>query len=91
MILDRLTDRQADVLRLMCSDMTDYQIAAALGISLLTARQHRYQIKQRLGGNATEICQVYEDDAKSRLVALRERIWARRWQRATAEFPGPEI
>lgn len=91
MILDRLTDRQADVLRLMCSDMTDYQIATALGISMLTARQHRYQIKQRLGGTVAEICQVYEEDARTRLAALRERFANRLWQPRAPECPAHEL
>jgi DNA-binding CsgD family transcriptional regulator len=91
-MFDLLTDRQADVLRLMCTGMNDRQIAERLGISMRTARQHRYQIKHRLQNETcTEICRMHEAQVKRRLEALRERIWRQCWHLVTPSYPGHDM
>jgi DNA-binding NarL/FixJ family response regulator len=75
MIFQKLTDRQADVLRLICDGRTDLEISQELGILLGTARQYRYNILQRLGGpDFSEICREVEEQATAAPAALRDRI-----------------
>ena len=75
MIFRKLTDRQADVLWLICDGRTDLEISQELGILVGTARQYRYNILQRLGGpDFTEICREVDEQAASMPAELRDRI-----------------
>lgn len=75
MIFRKLTDRQADVLWLICDGRTDLEIARELGILVGTARQYRYNILQRLGGaNFSEICLEVEEHSAALPPELRDRI-----------------
>lgn len=74
MIFQRLTDRQADVLWLICDGKSDHEIAQSLGILLGTARQYRYNILQRLGGSSVpDICRDVEANASSLPSKFRSR------------------
>lgn len=78
MVFHKLTDRQADVLWLICDGRTDQEIAHELGVLLGTARQYRYNILQRLGdSNLGDICHEVRDNASSLPARLRNRIAAR--------------
>lgn len=75
MIFRKLTDRQADVLWLICDGRTDLEIARELGILVGTARQYRYNILQRLGGaNFSEICLEVAEHSAALPAELRKRI-----------------
>jgi len=43
-----LTDRQGDVLRLLCAGRTTRQIAADLGLAVVTVKNYRAQLRERL-------------------------------------------
>jgi DNA-binding NarL/FixJ family response regulator len=75
MIFQRLTDRQADVLWLICEGRSDQEIANELGILLGTARQYRYNILQRLGGSSVpDICRDVKENPASLPTKLRNRL-----------------
>ncbi len=48
-VSSRLTPREADVLRLLATGMTDRQIAAALSVSRKTASNHVSSILRKIG------------------------------------------
>jgi FixJ family two-component response regulator len=74
MVFEFLTDRQADVLWLMCDGWTDREIAEDLGITLATARQYRSNVRQRLAKvPIPEICQVIEEEQPELAQQLRSR------------------
>lgn len=50
---DRLTARERQVLALVAAGRTGKEIAAALGISLRTARAHRENLGRKLGNSST--------------------------------------
>jgi DNA-binding CsgD family transcriptional regulator len=65
-----LTDRQADVLRLVCAGATPAEITAALEIRPITLYHHRQHIRARLGVcDLAEACSRCPDD----LAAAEER------------------
>jgi DNA-binding NarL/FixJ family response regulator len=52
-ILDHLTQRELEVLRLIAEGLSTKQIACQLGISFKTAATHRERILGKLGANNT--------------------------------------
>lgn len=67
MVFEFLTDRQADVLWLLCDGLTDREIAEELGITLATARQYKSNVRQRLSrAPISEICEQIESDRVGR-------------------------
>ena len=65
-----LTDRQADVLRLLCAGMTRAEAAAALGVRPDAVRKYLTDARVRLGtGTPAELCARCPDD----LAAAEER------------------
>lgn len=74
MVFRRLTDRQADVLWLICNGRSDQEIAGELGILLGTARQYRYNILQRLGGqHLGDICHEVKENPEALPAGSRVR------------------
>lgn len=64
-----LTDRQGDVLRLLCAGMTTRDAARELGIARAVVHQHLGGARARLGpGTPAELCARAPDD-----IALAER------------------
>jgi len=65
MIVARLTARQGEVLRLLCAGATTRQIATELGIAVVTVKNYRAQLRERLTPLAVaEGCvRLAEDDA----------------------------
>jgi DNA-binding CsgD family transcriptional regulator len=65
-----LTDRQADVLRLVCAGAMPAAVTAALGIRPVSLYHHRQHIRARLGvRDLAEACTRCPDD----LAAAEER------------------
>jgi DNA-binding CsgD family transcriptional regulator len=60
-VVQLLTQRQRDYLRLRCAGMSDREIAAAMGTGLSNAHVLRAAITTRLGGRTIEeICRMAE-------------------------------
>jgi DNA-binding NarL/FixJ family response regulator len=75
MVFRKLTDRQADVLWLICDGRSDQEIARELGILLGTARQYRYNILQRLGGaEMPDICREVQENPSALPASVRKRV-----------------
>ena len=67
-----LTDRQADVLRLLCAGKTYRQAATALGIARSTLAEYVVNARERLGpGTIPALCARCPDDLAA--AAARER------------------
>lgn len=47
--VEALTDRELEVLRLLCQGLSNQEIAAHLVISLYTVKKHNYSLFQKLG------------------------------------------
>lgn len=61
-----LTDRQADVIWLLCQRRSPRQVAALLGIGVTTVGTYLQNIRSRLGvTQVSEICLMVEEDASS--------------------------
>jgi DNA-binding NarL/FixJ family response regulator len=74
MVFELLTDRQADVLWLMCDGWTDQEIAEDLGITPATARQYRSNVRQRLAKvPIPEVCHEIEEEQPELAQQLRSR------------------
>lgn len=44
-----LTNREIEVLKLICAEMQDHDIALALGITTRTVNTHRYHMLKKIG------------------------------------------
>lgn len=63
MVFRRLTDRQGQVVRLLCEGKTEQEIADQLGITLMSVKQHRFNALQRLGRiQLTDLCRMVEEE-----------------------------
>ncbi|MCB0207149.1 MAG: response regulator transcription factor, partial [Anaerolineae bacterium] len=61
-LLDQLTDRELDVLRLLAQGMSNQEIAAALNISATTVRSHVSNILMKLNvSNRTQAVLVAQE------------------------------
>jgi two-component system response regulator FixJ len=71
--LSTLTDRQKQVLELVCEGMTSKEIAMALGMSFRTVETHRAMMMDKLG--VTSLAQLIQiklnSDLSSRLLSYR--------------------
>jgi DNA-binding NarL/FixJ family response regulator len=62
MVFRLLTDRQADVLRQLCTGLTEEEIAEALGIRPSTVKLHQQHIRQRLGvRTVSDLCRMVQE------------------------------
>ena len=50
---DPLTEREVDVLRLVCKEMTSGQIAEQLNLSQRTVENHRHRLSKKIGSNGS--------------------------------------
>jgi DNA-binding NarL/FixJ family response regulator len=63
MVYRQLTDRQGEVVRLLCEGKTEHEIAEQFGITLMTVKQHRFNARQRLGRiSLIDLCRVAEEE-----------------------------
>jgi DNA-binding CsgD family transcriptional regulator len=63
MLIKLLTDRQAEVLTLICSGKRDQEVAEQLGIALASVRNHMAAIRSRTRQRSIpDICRTVESE-----------------------------
>jgi DNA-binding CsgD family transcriptional regulator len=63
MLIKLLTDRQAEVLRLLCAGNRDQEVADQLGIALASVRNHMAAIRSRTRQRSIpDICQTVAEE-----------------------------
>ena len=50
---NKLTQREREIIKLICEDLTSKEIAARMNISVKTVNFHRQEIKHRIGVKGT--------------------------------------